>query len=305
MNISRITQGLIPVLANTRARSPTYTVGLQAIQKTPNFSQYTSFRLMSKKIDSSSQGLKKENQAIGEKLESIIQERYSIHPFAKGVSHENAQVVLRHYYAMSQAFPYLQAGAYKDLILNCINKNIGMSRETEETFVVGAFLSFDETGGNWLLRTEGISALPKVLNTKENFHASLLEKDLITLFGKKQNADFSGPTGLYLKTLLKDLGNKNHVSRCAAMVAFELHAGNMIEALWSSVSQLHPEIPKESLKYFETHVGGDDPQEEYHKQLTKKMTESLVPKDKTTLFLKEFIRCYELNLNWCNDICKL
>ncbi len=117
----------------------------------------------------------------------------------------------------------------------------------EETFVVGAFLSFDETGGNYGLRTQGVSFLPQLLETQTHFHASLLKKDTQILFGKESTPNFDEATKKYLKQLLADLGAKDPVRRCAAMVAFEMHAGQMIQALWDSVVKLHPSIKKESL----------------------------------------------------------
>ena len=93
-------------------------------------------------------------------LEQLIEKNYAVHPFQTLVRKDNEQAVLAHYLAMSEAFPFIQAGAYRNLILQCIKRNQGISESVEKTFVVGSFLSFDETGGNYLLRTEGISALP-------------------------------------------------------------------------------------------------------------------------------------------------
>jgi hypothetical protein len=87
------------------------------------------------------------------------------------------------------------------------------------------------------------------------------------------------------------------------MVAFEMHAGQMIETLWKAINAAYPEIKKESLDYFRTHVGGDDPQEEYHKLLTKRMTNSLIPVERQAEFLEHFRECYSMNFNWCYDIC--
>lgn len=236
-------------------------------------------------------------------LENIVTKDFPIHPFKTGVSAENEKIVLGHYLAMSEAFPYIQAGAYKDLILNCIRRNTGVEKTVEKTFVVGAFLSFDETGGNYLLRTKGISALPEILQTNRLYHSSLLKQDIQTLLGQESPANYKYPTANYLQKLLENLGSRDHVQRCASMVAFELHAGEMIEALWGSLATLHPEIKKDSLDYFKVHVGGDDPQEEYHKQLTKKMTQDLISQDEEERFLKYFKDAYEENIFWCQSIC--
>lgn len=235
-------------------------------------------------------------------LKQVIASEFALHPFTNAISKQNAEKVMRHYYGMSQAFPYLQAGAYKDIILNLIRKNQSASESIEETFVVGAFLSFDETGGNWLLRTEGIAALPKLLRTDKNFHASLLREDIKRLFGRELAPDYRDPTATYLTTLLKDLGSLDTLKRTAAMVAFEMHAGQMIESLWNALLRAYPTIDKETLSYFRIHVGGDDPQEEYHKQLTNDMTTSLVPSKEVDTFINHFRDCYSLNYNWCRDI---
>lgn len=51
------------------------------------------------------------------------------------------------------------------------------------------------------------------------------------------------------------------------MVAFETHAGQMIDALWKSISDLC-HLDRDSLSYFRTHVGGADPAEPYHIKMT-------------------------------------
>lgn len=293
--ISHCTHHLLKPITLGLSRSPV---------KAPAFTALTTLKA------SYTNGSKKTFQAtpintdIINQLENVIEKKFSVHPFLSQVTKQNALVVMRHYYAMSQGFPYIQAGAYRNIILSAIQNNQSVSKPYEETFVVGAFLSFDETGGNFLLRQKGISALPELLDTDKNFHASLLRKDNLALFGKDLEPDFSNPTGDYLKQLMTDLGAKDSVRRCAAMVAFEMHAGQMIEALWSSISTIFPTIEKDSLEYFKVHVGGDDPQEEYHKLLTKRMTSSLIPPGKTAAFLKHFERCYANNVKWCKDICK-
>lgn len=229
---------------------------------------------------------------------------FPAHPFRKGVNHENLRQVLRAYYAMSMAFPYLQSGAYAGLAEDRIRKGDSFTKEDEHTFVVGAFLSFDETGGNYLLRKEGIEALPRLLETHRLFHASLLREDIVALLGEELKPDFSGPTGKYLLNLMKSLGAKDPVERAAAMVAFEMHAGEMIASLWDSLSRLFPEVRKESLAYFETHVGGDDPQEEYHKELTRRLTAALVPPDRVSDFGRFFAKFYRRNSDWCREICE-
>lgn len=237
-------------------------------------------------------------------IKKIIENSYHTHPFSTNIKKDNLQKVLASYLAMSEAFPYLQAGAYNHLILRCIRENRQVPTHMEESFVVGAFLSFDETGGNYLLRTQGIEVLPQILDTGIHFHASLLRKDICAIVGHELAPDYRGPTKEYLENLLNQLGSSDPVNRCAMMVAFEMHAGEMIEALWKALQELHPEKDKDSLNYFKVHVGGDDPQEEYHKQLTQKMVSRCVPIEEKERFLKCFENCYALNFNWCAAICK-
>src|SRR5690606_5996053 len=135
----------------------------------------------------------------------------------------------------------------------CIESNKGAAKEMEQTFVVGAFLSFDETGGLYGLRTQGISYLPRILETR-NFHASLLKADAERILGDKILPEYDVATRVYLKGLMSDLGAFDAVHRCAAMVAFEMHAAQMIDALWGSLASVYPEIDKESLTYFRLHV---------------------------------------------------
>ena len=251
----------------------------------------------------SKESCKKNNHKISDALNEVVLKSFAVHPFSDHITKGNIRSLLCCYFAMSQAFPYIQAGAYRNLILDCISKNISVPKSMEESFVVGAFLSFDETGGNYLLRTKGIQALPEILDTDIHFHASLLKKDIQSIFGKELQPDYSAATQEYLHALLEDLGSKDPVRRSAAMVAFEMHAGQMIEALWTSLSKLYPEKDKDSLEYFKVHVGGDDPQEEYHKMLTQKMVESVVFSDDKSVFVKEFTECYAKNYKWCLAIC--
>jgi hypothetical protein len=241
-------------------------------------------------------------QDLLESVKKLVEERFPVHPFSSQVTNGNVSTVMAHYLAMSEAFPFLQAGAYRDLILASIFTNKGITKADEETFVVGAFLSFDETGGNYLLRTKGIAALPRLLDTGQQFHAALLKQDMRTIFGREIKPDYRGITALYLTQLMNDLGAGDPIQRCAAMVAFELHAGQMIEALWKALQTTFPTIDRDALEYFRLHVGGDDPQEEYHKQLTKRLSQSLVPQQNTQEFLRQFEVFYQRNIQWCAQI---
>lgn len=243
----------------------------------------------------------KEASSLGPLLEEIVEKDFPTHPFTQLTQIGKVKKVLPRYTAMSEAFPYIQAGAYKNLILRCIESNKGVAKEVEKTFVVGAFLSFDETGGLYGLRTQGISYLPRILETR-NFHVSLLKADVERIFGDQVLPEYDAATKIYLKDLMSDLGAFDAVHRCAAMVAFEMHAAQMIDALWGALARVYPGIDKESLAYFRLHVGGDDPQEVYHEQLTKKLTSSVVPKERQEDFLQKFKSCYASNVAWCAEI---
>jgi hypothetical protein len=234
-------------------------------------------------------------------LEAIARSQHVRHPFQDCVNDENVLRVMRRYFAMSQAFPYLQAGAQKDHIFRCLENGVPINREVEITTVVGSFLVWDETGGNHILSTGGIPALPRILETGTNFHANLLSKDLRRMFNTDIEPAYTPETKEYLIRLFEGLANPDAVERCAWMVAFEMHAGRMIEALWESLSKLF-DMPKDELTYFHIHVGGDDPAEPHHVAMTAKMIEALVPFEEQGRFLRSFERAYRANIEWCAAI---
>lgn len=240
------------------------------------------------------------HEQLGNFIASTLKDKFSIHPFSRYMRPDNVMQVLRQYLAMSQAFPYLQAGSQKELIFECMEQNTSIPLDVEITSVVGNFLTWDETGGHSVTMRKGNEGLPDILNTW-NFHANLLRDDIKSILGEDIEPDYSPATTAYLKTLYEGLANRDAVTRCAAMVAFEYHAERMIESLWTSLSDLYPD-QKETLKYFHTHVGGDDPAEAYHVAMTSRMLELLVPSDKSDTFLREFEHFYAVNVNWCESI---
>jgi hypothetical protein len=235
-------------------------------------------------------------------VQDLIDEEFTPHPFQDGVNRKNVRVLMANYLAMSQAFPYLQAGAQRTWILDALHKNEGVGEDREITAAVANFLTADETGVKYVLDKHGVEGLPKMLDTDQFFHSNLLKKDLLALFGEAVQPDFSGVTAKYLIRLLADLENLDPVKRCAAMVAFERHAGTMIENLWESLSKLFP-VSKDTLAYFRVHVGGDDPAEPYHVAMTARMIERLVPADRAEEFVQVFRDAYRLNFSWCQAIC--
>jgi hypothetical protein len=229
-----------------------------------------------------------DDHEIFDKLEEIITSKFKNHPFndISGLDKGSIETIMKKYLAMSQAFPYLQAGAQKDYIFHVIKKNIDVEEHFEKTSVVGNFLCWDETGGVKILKEKGISFLPQILDTKFNFHSNLLKNDLSKIFGKKISPEYDEKTVKYLENLYVRL-------------AFEMHAGRMIESLYTSISK---HLDLKNLDYFDSHVGGDDPAEAYHVLMTKRMIHDILSRELNSQFLKDFEESYRLNYEWCSSI---
>lgn len=237
-----------------------------------------------------------------ERLNLLVQEDFDKHPLADGVTRRNAEVLLANYLAMSQAFPYIQAGSQSNLILDIMEKNLDVPSDIEMTSVVGNFISWDETGGHSIMMKTGIEGLSGILDTQKLFHSNLLKQDIMLILGKPIRPSYSKITKEYLKNLLKGFSSFDRLERLAYMVAFEYHAGQMIEALWNSLSAQF-NIAMDELSYFKTHVGGNDPSEPYHIKMTCSMIESFVRSDsELDTFLQLFREAYSTNVRWCQKI---
>jgi hypothetical protein len=232
-------------------------------------------------------------------IETIVLES-GAHPFATNVNNDNIETVLSHYLGMSVAFPYLQAGAIGRVFERVLRSNEDVDVAIEATSAVASFLVWDEFGGHAKILADGVRALPSILETR-SFHANLLRGDIRHLFGKELKPSFAEPTGTYLQALYDGLASDDVLDRAAHMVAFERHAGIMIDALWSSLGHAKS-VPPESLSYFYTHVGGDDPAEAYHIEMTGKMLSKVVCAAEWAGFLRSFELAYKLNFEWCRDI---
>lgn len=239
--------------------------------------------------------------SISTQIDGLIADNFAIHPLSHGIDENNVESVLAQYFAMSQAFPYLQAGAQKAQILAAMDSNQDMDEMFELTAVVGNFLCWDETGGYAIIRHFGNQGLSKILDTKKTFHANMLRNDIKALVGRDLRPDYSKVTLDYLKSLLTGLESLNHIERCAYMVAFENHAGIMIDALWSSLAK-HYDAQKDDLLYFKVHVGGSDPAEPYHIEMTERMVSKIVSDDAIDEFVSKFNKVYALNYYWCDSI---
>lgn len=242
--------------------------------------------------------------ALQEKIESVVHKALSPHPFLNVNKNENLEEILANYFAMSQAFPYLQAGAMKDLFWNDVYTRGSVSPDVEQTSVVGAFLTWDEFGGHFQTLKRGNPGLPFILNTQRGFHANMFREDIETLLGKSIVPFYSETTKKYLMELYEGLSHQNETVRCAAMIAFEMHAEQMITALWEGLANIFPNVSKERLRYFNAHVGGDDPAEAYHVMMTTKLMENVLVEDSEELFFSSWKKYYVLNFQWCFELVK-
>ena len=222
------------------------------------------------------------------------------HPFAAQMSEDQVASLLPEYLAMSQAFPYLQAGSQRDLIFDAMHHNRDIARDIELTSVVANFICWDETGGHGRILQGGKAALPDILLTK-NFHSNLLKKDASQLLGRAILPNYTSRTKQYLHSLYAGLSSKDSLVRCAYMVAFELHAADMIQSLWTTLAKAFKAQP-DDLEYFRSHVGGEDPAEKYHGEMTGRLIGELVQPDRTDRFLNEFLGAYRLSVQWCRDL---
>ncbi|SDF67023.1 Uncharacterized conserved protein [Bradyrhizobium brasilense] len=243
------------------------------------------------------------SQIFCEHLTEQARLRFGPHPFTAEMSEEQVVSLLPEYLAMSQAFPYLQAGSQKNLIFDVMHRNRDVTRDIELTSVVANFICWDETGGYGRLLQGGKAALPEILAT-ESFHSNLLRKDASRLLGRAIQPNYSATTKRYLHCLYDGLSSKDPLIRCAYMVAFELHAAEMIQALWSTLTRIFA-VQAGDLEYFRSHVGGDDPAEKYHGEMTSRLVRELVPVDRRVRFMGEFDQAYRLNVQWCRDLLRI
>lgn len=232
-------------------------------------------------------------------LNTQIEKNYAKHPFSAIPKNSNYEFILANYLAMSQAFPYLQAGSNKELIMQAIDNNHDVDHAAELTLVAGLFLCFDEAACLYPLIAKGLKALPDLCKTKR-FHSNLLKKDMNLLFNKDIPPNYSPITKHYLKNLYLGLSSIDHLERVSAMVSFEMHADAMIKLLWNNLCENFT-VERKKLTYFNLHVG-DNPAEIYHVQMTQSIVEKIVPSEKIYLFEKSFLEHYKLHVDWCSQL---
>lgn len=239
------------------------------------------------------------------RLDALARARSAEHPF-RGLARAGLRRLMRRYLAFSQAFPHIQAAAQHRAVSHAMERNEPIPEHVEITFAVGSYLVWDELGCWDRTRDGGPEALPEILDTRDTlrgFHVNRLRADLRALFGEELQPDFDPLTCAYLRALLDGLSSLDPVERCAWMVSFESHATPMIEALWGSLEGLSPS-PRESLRYFSTHVGGDDPAEARHRDMTERMLDRVVPAAERGRFLEVFAGAYDAHVAWCAQLAR-
>ncbi|WP_024508510.1 GFA family protein [Bradyrhizobium sp. ARR65] len=242
-------------------------------------------------------------KTVAQELAVHARALFGPHPFAAEMSKDQLALLLPEYLAMSQAFPHLQAGSQKDLVFDAISRNRDLPRHVELTSAVANFICWDETGGHSLVLQGGNAALSRILDT-EHSHSKLLRNDASRLLGRDIHPNYGTTTRRYLRILYEGLSAKDPLVRCAYMVAFELHADEMIQQLWATLVKAF-DVPADDLEYFRVHVGGQDPAEKYHGEMTSGLISKLVPADSVARFLDEFGRAYLVNREWCQTLVRL
>lgn len=242
-----------------------------------------------------------ELKTISYELNNKINEAFKLHPFSEIPTNCDYKCIMADYLAMSQAFPYLQAGSQKDVFWDFMENNKDIPEHVELTTVVGNFLCWDETGGLYPTMAMKLKALPKILETNR-FHSNILKRDCYTLFKKEIKPNYTNHTKSYLIKLYNLLSSNCPITRVASMVSFENHANVMISSLWNSISLAFPIIEKHKLTYFNLHVGGADPAEKYHVEMTNNLISKIVTQDNYCFFIEKFLEYYGLHHSWCKSL---
>jgi hypothetical protein len=239
---------------------------------------------------------------IIEELGRRIGERFLDHPFRSGVNKDNFETVIAEYLAMSIAFPFIQAGAIHETYKAALRAGGDTDKNAEITGAVGAYLVWDEVGGHKLTLERGNEGLLQLPATRRNYHAHWLRKDIRTLLGRDVQPHRSAATTRYLDELLGGLSDARGDRNVAYMIGFECHAQAMIGALWDAACWSFDLPHDERLVYFWGHVGGDEPAEGVHVEMTRMMVAELVPPDRREEFIELCLEGYALNFHWCEAI---
>jgi hypothetical protein len=161
---------------------------------------------------------------------------------------------------------------------------------------------WDEVGGHKLTLEKGNEGLLQLPATHRNYHAHWLRDDIRSILGRYIQPRRSAATTRYLDELLDGLSDARGNRNVAYMIGFECHAQEMITALWDAVCASFDLPHDERLVYFWGHVGGDEPAEAVHVEMTRMMVAELVPPEKRENFIELCLEGYALNYNWCREI---
>jgi hypothetical protein len=258
-------------------------------------------------VDAHQSGSGQASAALIKELNRRIDERFPVHPFRHRVTRDNFAPVIAEYLAMSIAFPFIQAGAmhatYEAALRAHGNTDQGdTDKNAEITGAIGAYLVWDEVGGHKLTLEDGNEGLLRLPATRRNYHAHWLRRDIRTLLGRDLAPHRSAATVRYLDDLLAGLSDPRGNRNVAHMIGFECHAHAMISALWEAVCAAF-ELPQdERLTYFWGHVGGEEPAEGVHVEMTRMMVAELVPPERGEEFIDLCLEAYALNFRWCEAI---
>lgn len=233
-------------------------------------------------------------------LEGMVSRTFGPHPFTVPFDRERLDLLLPDFLGISHGFRYVMAAAQKDAFFEAMREGSGVSEKIEAMNSVANFLMFDETGGVDLGLNVNKERLPELLNLSR-MHSELLRADAEKILGRPIAPHYSRVTQDYINALYRGLGSTDVVVRCAHFVAFELHAGAVLDALWASIARITG-LPREELRYFALHVGGDDPAEVYHVQLTQHLIKRVVPASQRERFKAAFIEAYSLHVEWCRAL---
>ncbi|MEZ8775664.1 hypothetical protein [Vibrio sp. 10N.247.310.17] len=242
----------------------------------------------------------KSSEALQTKLLATFRLYFQEHPFIHLESLEATRTTLGEFYGVSDFFPYIQAIACAPYIERQLQSCSTISDSVGLTSVVGTFLSWDEFGGHYTVCQGGQAALPNIIN-RSQFHSSMFKADMQQVFGNNYHPEFTSLTTDYLMNLKAGLGSEDASERVAHMVAFEMHAESMLTALYMTLKRL-TDIPDKGLAFFEAHIGGDDPAEAYHVEMTNRLIDAVIPSEKSAAFLKHFDTACQLHHKWCLSV---
>lgn len=235
-------------------------------------------------------------------LESLIGERFPLHPFEVGITKENFEQVMAEYLAMSIAFPYIQAGSAHENYRKAIQISGDTNHNLEITAAIGTLLVSDEFGADELIRQSNKEQIPLASHVEQCIHSNLLRHDIATILGKPLKPRWSSATRSYLDQLFFAFSDQTKNRNVAYMITFEMHAYKMILAIWSAINRCFGMHKYSELQYFSRHIGGDSPAEALHIEMTLKMIDALISDEDREGFILTCTEGFTTNIRWCESI---